>query len=576
MKVVLFALLVCTLAHLLPAAEPKHPNIILIMTDDQGYGDLGFHGNPVIETPQLDAFARQSAIMTHFYVSPVCSPTRASLLTGRYNYRTRVVDTFKGRSMMETDEVTVAELLRDAGYTTGIFGKWHLGDNYPLRATDQGFEEALTIRGGGLAQLSDPIENQRRYTDPIVFHNNQQVQAKGFCTDVFFDAAIDFIDQAAQAQRPFFAYVAPNAPHAPLHDVPPALYAKYQAKDLSPVLIKGGNSADTVARVYAMVENIDKNVGRLLNHLSARGLLANTVVIFMCDNGPDGARYVGSMRGKKQEVFSGGIRSPFFVHWPARLKAGTVSDHIAAHIDVLPTLLDMAQVAPPPGLKLDGRSLLPLLEGREVEWPDRALVLQAHRGNRPQGLHQMAVVTQRWKLLHPSGFNNESAPRDATYQLYDLTADPLEQNDRLAAEPAVTQNLRAAYATWFADVSTTRSDNFAPPRIWVGTSHQTTTVLTRQDWREDGRKGTGPTGVWLLHGDQPATYSLELRWLAPVGAGLIEVTVNDATRTISVPAATDRVTLDGLQLPAGDFAFSVQHRSGATREDAYQAFLTRQ
>jgi arylsulfatase/arylsulfatase A len=549
------------------AADPR-PNIILIMTDDQGYGDLGFHGNPVLETPHLDALARGGATMKNFYVSPVCSPTRASLLTGRYNYRTRVVDTFKGRSMMAPDEVTVAEVLRDAGYGTGIFGKWHLGDNYPLRATDQGFAEALTIRGGGLGQPSDPIENNNRYTDPIVFHNNRQMQAKGYCTDVFFNAAKEFIDQAQRQERPFFAYITPNAPHTPLHDVPPALYAKYRAKDLTPVLLKGGNTADVVARIYAMVENIDENVGRLMAHLAARGLLDNTLVIFMCDNGPQGLRYVGPMRGEKSEVLDGGIRSPFYVHWPARLKAGAASDRLAAHIDVMPTLLAAAQVAPPVGVRLDGRSLLPLLEGRDPVWPERAIMIQSHRGDQPQAWHHVAVITQQWKLLHSTGRNSEKLPPNVPFELYNLPADPLEQTNLLNSQPAIVGELREAYETWFNDVSATRPDNYAPPRIIIGTDHETTTVLTPQDWR-------GGAG-WLLHAAQPATYTVELRWPQPVVVGTVEITAGALKRTWEVPQPMDRLRLEDIRLPAGDIDFSVMHLSGTKRESAYQATLIRQ
>lgn len=560
---------------LLPAASAPRPNIVLIMTDDQGYGDLGVTGNPVLDTPHLDALARGGASLRNFYVSPVCSPTRASLLTGRYNYRTRVVDTFKGRSMMEPAEVTIAEVLRAAGYATGIFGKWHLGDNYPLRATDQGFEEALLHRGGGLAQPSEPIENNRRYTDAILFHNNRQVQTKGYCTDVFFEAALGFIESAQGAGRPFFAYIAPNAPHGPFHDVPDALYAKYKARDLSPVLLGQTKDADTVARIFAMVENVDENVGQLLARLEARRLLADTIVIFLHDNGPATVRYVGPMRGKKSEPLDGGIRSPFFVHWPARLKAGTSSDRIAAHIDVMPTLLDFASVAPPAGVKLDGRSLRPLLEGRADAWPDRALVLQTHRGDQPVPFHNMAVRTQRWKLVHPTGSGREDLPPDVPFELYDVSVDPMERNNLAAARPDVLQELRETYLAWFKDVSTTRPDNFAPPRIVIGTDHETTTVLTSQDWRVPARGDTGRTGTWLLHADRTAEYDLELRWPKPIAPGTIEVQAGALTRTTAVPAATDRVKLEPLRIPAGDLEFSVNQVRGSTREGAYHVILTR-
>ena len=556
-------------------AADNRPSIVLIMTDDQGYGDLGITGNPVLETPHIDAFARESAMMKNFYVSPVCAPTRASLMTGRYNYRTRVVDTFKGRSMMDPDETTLAEVLRSAGYATGIFGKWHLGDNYPMRATDQGFEEALTLRGGGLAQPSDPIENNRRYTNPIVFHNNQQVQAKGYCTDVFFDGALGFIDEAQRTGRPFFAYIAPNAPHAPLHDVPPELYAKYKSKDLSGVLMTPGNDADAVARIYAMEENIDQNVGRLMAHLKTRQLLANTIVIYMCDNGPDGARFVGPMRGKKTEVLDGGIRSPFFLHWPARVKAGTTSDRIAAHIDVMPTLLAAATVPVPAGLKLDGRSLLPLLDGGKTDWPDRALVLQTHRGDQPVAAHNMAVRTQRWKLVHPSGFGRETPPPDSPFELYDVIADPMERTNLAAREPAMLQDLRAVYATWFADVSSTRPDNFAPPRIVIDSEISRTTFLSAQEWRVPANGDNGRDGRWLLRAKREAAYAIEFRWPKPIASGTLELTAGAVRHTVVIPAASDRVTIDRLTLPGGDLDFSIVIRHGETREGAYHVILTR-
>lgn len=574
--VLLFALCGAVAEITLPLrAAAVRPNIVLVMTDDQGYGDLGIHGNPVLETPHLDALARRSAVLKNFYVSPVCSPTRASLMTGRYNYRTRVIDTFKGRSMMDPAEMTVAEVLRGAGYATGIFGKWHLGDNYPMRATDQGFDEALILRGGGLAQSSDPIENNRRYTDPILFHNNREVQTKGYCTDVYFNGAMDFIENAQRAQRPFFAYIAPNAPHDPLHDVPPALYAKYQTKDFTPVLLAGGKDADSLARVYARVENIDENVGRLMARLESRGLLANTLVIFMCDNGPASLRYVGPMRGKKTEPLEGDVRSPFFVHWPARLKAGAASDRLAAHIDVMPTLLDAAGVRPPAGLKQDGRSLLPLLEGRTDNWLDRTLVLQSHRGNQPASLHNMTVRTQRWKLVRPSGFGREVAPPEAPFELYDIAADPQERHNLAASQPEVVQRLRDAYAAWFADVSTTRPDNFAPPRIVIGSDRETATTLTRQDWRVPDVGDTGRTGTWLLRAERAAEYSVELRWLKPIGPGVIRVAAGAATRRIEVPEPTDRVRFDGLRIPQGNLEFSAAYQQGAALEGVYHATLTR-
>jgi arylsulfatase/arylsulfatase A len=539
-------LFLLALASGVPAAFSQPPNIVLIMIDDQGYGDLGVTGNPVLETPHIDRLAREGGTMATFYVNPVCSPTRASLLTGRYNYRTRVTDTFKGRSMMEPDETTLAEALRAGGYRTGIFGKWHLGDNHPLRPSDQGFDESLIHRGGGLGQPSEPFENDRRYTDAILFRNDAPTPTRGYCTDVFFTAALGFIDAARVERRPFFAYLAPNAPHSPYHDVPDDLYRKYATKDLSPVLLGASRDADTVARVFAMVENIDANVGRLLAHLERQGLAANTIVIFMTDNGPNTRRYVGALRGMKSEVYEGGIRAPFFLRWPDRVRAGTRSDRIAAHIDVMPTLLEAAGLKPPAGVRLDGRSFLPLLEGKPAEWPDRHLVLQTHRGDTPVPFHNAAIRNERWKLLQASGAGRETLPPDATFELYDLAADPGERHNRAAERPDVVRQLEQAYARWFEDVSTTRPDNFAPPRIVVGTPHETETVLTSQDKRvrENG---------WLLRFDRRGPYTLELRWKERLPRpGTVELRIGEEVRRLRVEAGASTARIVGLDIAKGD------------------------
>ncbi|MBI3856220.1 MAG: arylsulfatase, partial [Planctomycetes bacterium] len=311
--------------------KDRKPNVLLIITDDQGYGDLGCHGNPQIRTPHLDALAKESFRFESFHVCPVCSPTRSSLLTGRYNYRTGVVDTFIGRSMMHPDEVTIAESLAPAGYRTGIFGKWHLGDNYPLRPQDQGFQDCVTIRGGGLGQPSDPPGGDH-YTDPTLYKNGKAFKSKGYCTDVFTDATIEFI--TANKDKPFFAYVPFNAPHGPL-EVPASHLKPYQDAGLK----------DETARVYAMVSNIDDNVGRLLKTLETLKLDKDTIVIFMTDNGPQQERFNGGMRGLKGSVFEGGIRVPFFLRWPGLGGEPRDVKTLTGHIDVMPTLLEACGAA---------------------------------------------------------------------------------------------------------------------------------------------------------------------------------------------------------------------------------------
>lgn len=540
----------------------KRPNVVIVITDDQGYGDLGVTGNPLIRTPNIDALARRSGSMKNFYVHPVCAPTRACLMTGRYNYRTRVIDTWLGRAMMEPEEVTLAEILREAGYATGIFGKWHLGDCYPMRPKDQGFEESLVHRGGGIGQPPDPPGGEGKYTDPILFHNGEQVQQEGYCTDVYFDRAMAWIETCARRRRRFFAYLPTNAPHAPFDDVPQKEYAYYKERDLGnerfpqdvghPLPQKCDE--DRRARIFAMIDNIDDNVGRLFEKLTDLGVVDNTLILFMVDNGPNGRRYVAGMRGMKGQVYEGGIRSPFFVHWPGIVKPGHSSDRIAAHIDVLPTILEACGVAPPEGLKLDGRSLLPLLKGRQPDWPDRTIFIQSHRGNRPVLYHHFAARSQQWKLLHPSGFGNETFQGEPKFELYDMVKDPLEQHDLARERPDVVERLRREYEAWFSDVSGTRPDNYAPPRIYVGTRFENPVVLTRQDWRHVKGRPWAPdsNGYWVLFAASSGRYDIRLRFPAAKQAGRAVLEIGGEQRREKLDEGATECSFKGVPLMKGD------------------------
>lgn len=551
------------------------PNIIIVMPDDMGYGDLGVTGNSVVRTPHLDRFATESAELTNFYVSPVCSPTRASLMTGRYNFRTRCIDTFKGRSMMEPDEVTMAEALREAGYATGIFGKWHLGDNYPMRPQDQGFDEVLVHRGGGLAQPSEPIENARRYTDAILFRNGEQVKTKGYCTDVYFDEAIEFMKQSQAAEKPFFAYLPPNAPHGPYHDVPEDLLAYYQSIDLSPVLKgnQGEKHQDTVARVFAMVENIDRNMGKLDAFLEESGLKKNTLVMFFTDNGPNTMRYVGRFRGMKSHVHDGGIHTMFFARWPGEIPAGKKSDRIAAHIDILPTVLEVAGASPPEGVKIDGISLLPLLDGREAKWADRALFLQSHRGDQPVEFHHFAVRTQDWKLVHATGFGDESVKVEKPFELYRISDDAGESKNLAEEEPQKLAEMKAAYQAWLKDVSSTRPDNFAPPRIIIGSDEETVTDLSIQDWRVGQAGGWGTGGKWMVDVVDPGPYRVTIKWDVPIGKRKVTLVIGDRRHEASHFEKDTELVLASIEIPEGETAISVE-LEGGTKRDKMMRFVT--
>ncbi len=470
------------------AAFGASPNVIVVITDDQGYGDLGAHGNPVLKTPQIDAFAKQSAWLKNFYVSPVCAPTRASLMSGQYNYRTGVTDTYLGRALMRPDVKVLPEMLAAAGYRTGLFGKWHLGDNYPLRPEDRGFQETLWSAGGGLGQPSDHPDTVAKtaYFDPILKQNGKEVKTKGYCTDVFTDAALKFITK--ESDKPFFAYIAYNAPHAP-YQVPEEFAAKYAKLDLSekafpdkgqPWAGKKLNTTD-IARAYGMIENIDTNFGRLMKALDDKKLAENTIVVFLTDNGPGGVRWNAGLRNRKGTVYEGGIRVPCYVRWPAKVKPQTVETALA-HIDLAPTLQTACGFEAK--THFDGTSFLQLLQ-REKEWAARTLFFQWHRGDVPEEGRAFAVRGPRYKLVQANGVA-PNAKWQPKYELFDIANDPFEEKDLAAEKPVELAQLKRAYDVWFPEVT---KKGFAPPRIIIGSDKEPVTRLSRQDWR-------GPKAGW--------------------------------------------------------------------------------
>jgi arylsulfatase A-like enzyme len=512
------------------------------MSDDQGYGDLGAHGNPVIRTPNLDRFAKESVEFRAFHVCPVCAPTRASLMTGRYNYRTRVTDTYIGRALMDPAEVTLAEMLSNAGYRTGIFGKWHLGDNYPMRPIDQGFDEALVLKGGGIGQPSDPPGGES-YFDPILQHNGKQEKVKGYCSDVFTKAAIQFIKKSGD--QPFFVYLPFNAPHTPLQ-VPEKDLALYKGKDLSPSQFPDVGfpmprtfPEKETARVYGMETNIDRNVGRLLARLDELKLADDTIVIFMTDNGPQQPRYTAGLRGRKGSVYQGGIRVPFFVRWPGHMKKGRKVEEPAAHIDIAPTLLQACGVGRPEGVQFDGVSLIGLIEGKVDRLPDRMLFSQWHRGDVPEKYRAFEARDRRWKLVQSLGVKEGPFSQEPKFELFDLIEDPYEIHDRAGDHPEIVKRLKQAYSNWFDDVCSTRG--FDPPLIALGDPHENPTVFTRQDWRglKAGWK-PGSLGQWAVDvkNEGPYRVTLTFRPPGPRGAKLL-LDLGGASRDVEIgPGAT--------------------------------------
>jgi arylsulfatase A-like enzyme len=515
------------------AAAPgdRPPSVVLVITDDQGHGDLGFHGNPRIRTPHLDLLASRSLRFTRFYVSPVCSPTRASLLTGRYNYRTGVCDTYQGRSMMHPDERTLAEMLAAAGYATGIFGKWHLGDNHPLRPRDQGFQESLVLKGGGIGQPSD-LPGGSSYFDPVLLENGRPVKTRGYVSDVITDRAIRFLE--ANHARPFLLYLAFNAPHTPL-EVPEYHRSLYR-----------GLEDDTTARVYGMVTNIDDNVGRLLARLDGLGIADDTIVVFLTDNGPQQERYTSGLRGTKGTPYEGGIRVPCFVRWPRRFPAGVEDGRVAAHIDITPTLLAACGVARPADVRLDG---IDLLAPPGAGSADRTIHIQWHRGDVPEALRAFAAVGARWKLVQPLGTGPGPMPDPIRLELYDILADPGEKEDLASRHPAIVESMRRGYEAWFGDVSATRG--FEPPRILLGTPRENPVILTPQDRRgAPAGSSEGAPGHWEVETAAPGEYWITIHF-RPGPAGTARFALGSARAGKAVGEGEATSTIGPLRLEAG-------------------------
>ena len=542
----------------LTQAAERQPNVLVILTDDQGFGELGATGNRIVRTPHIDRLAEQSVQMTSFHVMPVCSPTRACLMTGRYYYRTGVTDTYLGRSLMHPDETTLAEMFAAGGYRTGIFGKWHLGDNYPMRAMDKGFQESLVLNGGGLAQPGDPpdpVDERGAYFNATLRHNGTWVKTKGYVSDVITHAATQFIEK--KSAQPFFAYLAFNCPHAP-HQVSESYREHYPAKDFRPAnfpqqghpMAAKNNPAD-LARVYGMIENIDDNVGRLLAKLDELKLADNTIVVLFSDNGCQKHNgYNAGFRGWKGTPFEGGIHQFCYVRWPGQLQAERQVNQIAAAIDLAPTLLDLSGVNKPERVKFDGVSLAPLLRGEQVAWPDRTLFFQWHRGDAPGRYRNCAVRSQDWKLVQPLGVG-ERWNEKTDFQLYDMAHDPFEMHDLAAQKPEIVARLKRAYDAWFDDVTSGR-DYSVPSRIFLGAPQEKMSLLTRQDWRGPNASwGANGIGYWEVNVVTRARYDITLQFNPAKADGEARLTCGTISEHVPLKAGDQECTFKSVELPFG-------------------------
>ncbi|HXJ41519.1 MAG TPA: arylsulfatase, partial [Bryobacteraceae bacterium] len=406
-------------APLLRGAGERKPNIVILLADDQGWGDLSISGNKNLSTPNIDSLARDGALFDRFFVCPVCSPTRAEMLTGRYHARGGVRGVSEGQERLNLDERTIAETFKANGYATGAFGKWHNGSQFPYHPNARGFDEYYGFTAGHWAN----------YFDTQMDHNGLLTQGKGYITDDLTDHAMAFIEK--NKAGPFFCYVPFNTPHSPMQ-VPLKYWEKF--KDFDPVMRNLDPAAEDLGMTraaLAMCENIDWNVGRVLKQLDELKLANDTIVLYFSDNGPASARWNGGMRGRKGSTDEGGVRSPLMIRWPGQIRPGTRVTQIAGAIDLLPTLADLAGIRTDSGKPLDGVSLKPLLTGARVDWADRRIYSLWNK--------KVSVRTQRYRL-------------DSDGRLYDMVADPGQTKDVAAAQAMVAGQLRKAVADWSAEM----------------------------------------------------------------------------------------------------------------------------
>jgi arylsulfatase A-like enzyme len=486
------------------ASNTQKPNVIIIMTDDQGYGDLSCHGNPDLKTPNIDQFYNISVRLTDFHVSPTCSPTRAALMTGRYNNRTGVWHTIMGRSLLREDEVTIADIMLKNDYKTGMFGKWHLGDNYPFRPHDRGFQEAVYHGGGGIGQGLDFFGND--YFDDVYYRNEKPEKFKGYCTDIWFHEAIAFIEKTQN--YPFFCYIPTNTAHGPFF-VPEKYSQPFSEKGISSPL----------AEFYGMISNIDENFGKLYAKLGELNLIENTILIFMTDNGGEmgyiEGKYNAGMRGFKGSPYDGGHRVPFFIRWPAGgIGNGRDVTMLTAHIDILPTLIDLCDLIYDKSLNFDGISLKSVLKGSKTTSYDRILITDSQRIDHPLKWRKSAAMKDKWRLI-----NGED--------LYDIKTDPGQRQNIAQKNPEIVNELKLGYESWWQSISK-RFEEYCP--IIIGSDSQNPTCLMSHDihgqvvWnhRQISRMERAD-GFWAVKIASDGLYEFSLRrWPREVKKPIIE------------------------------------------------------
>jgi len=522
------------------------PNVIMVITDDQGYGDMGCHGNPVALTPNMDKLYEESVRLTDFHAAPMCTPSRGQLLTGRDAARNGALNVSSGRTLLRADLETMADLFRRSGYRTGMFGKWHLGDNYPYRPQDRGFEESLWFPSSHISSLPDYWEND--YFDDVYCRNGIREHHEGYCTEVFFREAMAWMEERVRVEEPFFAYLPTNAPHAPLwvpaEDREAVENAFAAGENALPEL--DPKQRGMIIRFLAMIRNVDSHLGKLREALDAWGVARNTLLIFMTDNGSTfGPWYFNAnMRGAKCSLWEGGHRVPCFIHWPdGHLGQARDIPGLTEMQDLLPTLIELCELEPLLDCSLDGMSLASVLrEGVPVP-NDRMLMINYSRmpfgdyptpdsGSvvRPEGA---AVLWKRWRLLQGSA-------------LYDLDTDPLQERNVIEEHPEIAGEMQEAHDAWWQEVEPMANQ---AQRVIIGSDEENPMMLTACEWwdvfvdqQRQVRIGERKNGYWHLHVERAGTYTFELRrWPSESRLALDEA--------CAVTQVTDGVLEEGVALP---------------------------
>lgn len=529
-------------------SRASQPNIVLIMIDDMGYGDLSCHGSPFIKTSNIDRLHDSSVRLTNFHVAPMCSPTRGQLLTGLDAMRNGSTIVAGSRMMVRTDVPMLPAHLRASGYATGIFGKWHLGENYPHRPEDRGFEHTLWFPLQEIGSFSDHWCND--YFDPVLrLSGGISERFSGYCTDIFFDQAIQWMTQQAQSQKPFFCYLPLNVAHGP----------QWAADNLRKSI---GESFPKLSPgqvgFLAMLANADSNVGKLEDFLKVNQLYDNTIVIFLSDNGGYALidHFNAGMRDGKSRLTEGGHRVPCFIRWPdGRIGAPSDArdlDGLTQVQDLLPTILDLCRVTPMPGPRWDGISLAQVLRG-DSPLPDRTLIVQY---GLPEPFQMTCVMQGPWRLLSDRKGTASGQP-----ELYNLSEDPRQKNNLITLQPAQAAKMRAAYDAWWIEVEPQTRQRAS---IVVGHPAQSLTTLNAAEWRENAlsslqrmREGVRRRGVWDIEVSEAGTYQISLRrWPAESKLSIGSAAPGWTPRDTSTPdhlgyAAGGSLTISAARLRVG-------------------------